>query len=146
MASFKKIIAEEKDITRFIPQKSPMVMIGKLHSVVDKKATTSLLISEDNIFCENGFLKEPGLIENIAQTAAAGASYLSKHEQKEPSVGYIGGIRNLRIYEYPPVGSEIITEISVTHEVFDATVVNGKIFLHEKVIAECELKIFILKQ
>jgi len=146
MASFEKVIAEENDITQFIPQKPPMVMIGKLHSVTDKKTTTSFLIRKDNIFCENGLLKEPGLIENMAQTAAAGAGYLSKHEQKEPSVGYIGGIRNLRIYSYPHVDSEIITEVYVEHEVFDARVVNGKIFLKENLIAECELKIFILKQ
>ncbi len=146
MAPFEKVIAEEKDITRFIPQRPPIVMIGKLHSVADKKTTTSLLIREDNIFCDNGFLREPGLIENMAQTAAAGAGYLSKHEQKEPAVGYIGGIRNLQIYRYPPIGSEIITEVSVTYEVLDATVVTGKIFLKEQLIAECELKIFILKE
>jgi len=146
MASFEKVIAEEKDIIRLIPHKSPMVMIGRLHSVADKKTISSFLIREDNIFCEGGFFQTPGLIENIAQTAAAGASYLSKHYQIEPSVGYLGGIRNLQIYSYPQVGSEIITEVHVAHEVFDATVVIGKIFIEEKVIAECELKIFIHKQ
>jgi 3-hydroxymyristoyl/3-hydroxydecanoyl-(acyl carrier protein) dehydratase len=146
MASFEKVVAEEKEITLFIPQKQPMVMIGRLLSVVDKKTITSLLISEENIFCEDGFLKEPGLIENMAQTAAAGASYLSQHVQKEPAVGFIGAIKNLKIHAFPPVGSEIITEVTVEHEVFDATVVSGKVFLDERVIAECELKIFIQKQ
>lgn len=146
MASFEKVIAGENDILRYIPQKPPMVMIGKLHSVADKKTTTSFLIREDNIFCKDGFLKEPGLIENMAQTSAAGAGYLAGQEQKEPSVGYIGGIKNLHIDEYPPVGSEIITEVVVAHEVFDATIVIGKIFLENRLIASCELKIFILKK
>jgi predicted hotdog family 3-hydroxylacyl-ACP dehydratase len=146
MASFEKVIVEEKDITRFIPQKHPMVMISKLISAEEKKVVSSLVIREDNIFCENGSFNEPGLIENMAQTAAAGFTYLAQHNQKEPSVGYIGGIRNLRIYRCPAVGSEILTEICVAHEVFDATVVNGKTFLENQLIAECELKIFILKQ
>ena len=145
MASPEEIIAAEKDITRFIPQKPPMVMIGKLHSVADKKTTTSFLIREDNLFCEDGFFREPGLIENMAQTAAAGAGYLSQAEHKEPAVGFIGGIRNLNIYDYPPAGSEIVTEVTVEHEVFDATVVMGRTFLDDRLIAECELKIFILK-
>jgi predicted hotdog family 3-hydroxylacyl-ACP dehydratase len=145
MASPEKIIPGEEDVTRFIPQRPPMVMIGKLLSVSDNKTVTSLLVKEDNIFCEAGVLKEPGLIENMAQTAAAGSGFLSEREQRSPEIGFIGGIKNLRIYQCPPVGSEIITEVVVTHEIFDARIVTGKIFLKEKLIADCELKIFVQK-
>jgi predicted hotdog family 3-hydroxylacyl-ACP dehydratase len=146
MASSEKIIADENNITRYIPQRPPMVMIGKLISVDDGRIVTSLIVTEDNIFCEDGVLKEPGLIENMAQTAAAGEGYAALNEQREPAIGFIGGIRNLKIYSFPPAGSEIITEISILHEVFDARIVYGKIFLHEELISECELKIFTIKK
>jgi predicted hotdog family 3-hydroxylacyl-ACP dehydratase len=144
MASPQKIIAAGNDILRYIPQRPPMVMVGRLIGAANKRTVTSLMISDENIFCQDGFLREPGLIENMAQTAAAGAGYLASLENKEPRVGFIGGIRDLRIVELPAVGSVITTEIVVEHEILDASVVRGKITLDEKLIAECELKIFLL--
>ncbi len=145
MASLEKVIADPSQIHTFIPQKEPMIMIGNLVAVAGKKTVTTFLIPEDNIFVLDGLFREPGLIENMAQTAAAGVGYLAKMEKKDPPVGFIGGIRNLNIFSLPPAGSEIRTEVVVEHEVFDATIVNGKIFLHEVLIAEGELKIFLLK-
>lgn len=145
MAPFEEVIASETEILQYIPQRPPMVMVGKLCSVEGNTTTTSLLITEDNIFCQDGVLQEPGLIENMAQTAAAGAGYLARIEQKEPSRGFIGGIRDLKILEFPPPGSRIITKVTVTHQVFEASVVKGEIFLDERLIAGCELKIFLLK-
>ncbi len=120
-------------------------MIGKLLEVTDIKTVTSLFIKDDNMFCSEGFFREPGLIENMAQTAAAGVGYILKVAGKEPPIGFIGGLRNLHIYELPEVGSEIRTEVTVEHEIFNATVVNGKIYIQQRCIAECELKIFMIK-
>ncbi|MGA2824330.1 MAG: hydroxymyristoyl-ACP dehydratase [Bacteroidales bacterium] len=145
MASSEKIIATEAKIGQYIPQKPPIIMIEKLLEVTDTKTVTSFFIKDDNLFCSEGFFREPGLIENMAQTAAAGVGYISKEAGKEPPLGFIGGLRNLHIHELPKVGSEIRTEVTVEHEVFDATVVNGKIYLQERCIAECEMKIFLTK-
>jgi predicted hotdog family 3-hydroxylacyl-ACP dehydratase len=145
MASSEKVIATEAMIGQYIPQKAPFIMIGQLLDVTVNKTVTSLCITEGNLFCSEGIFREPGLIENIAQTAAAGVGYISKKEGKEPPVGFIGGLRNLQIYELPEIGREIITEVTLEHEVFDTTVVSGKIYLEERCIAECELKIFLVK-
>ena len=145
MASFETIIASEANIGQYIPQKAPMIMVGKLVEVTVAKTVTSLIIREDNLFCDEGFFREPGLIENMAQTAAAGTGYTAKKEGKEPPVGFIGGLRNLLIHSLPKVGSEIRTEVTIEHEVFDAKVAKGKIFLEENCIAECELKVFLIK-
>ena len=144
MASSEKIAGEDT-IGQYIPQKPPVIMIGRLVSVTDTKTVTSLLIRDDNLFCSEGFFREPGLIENMAQTAAAGVGYVAKSAGKEPPVGFIGGLKNLRIFELPPSGSEIRTEVTLAHEVFDATVVNGEVFFQERCIASCELKIFLTK-
>lgn len=120
-------------------------MVDRLISVEQKTTVTALIIREDNVFCENGKFREPGLIENMAQTAAAGAGAKPDMAGKEASTGFIGGIRNLKIMEFPETGQEIVTKATVIHEVFDATIVLGEVFLEDRLIASCELKIFLVK-
>jgi hypothetical protein len=145
MALPEEIIASEAVISGYIPQKEPMIMIGKLLSTGNGKTRTSFLIRLDNLFCETGFFLEAGLIENMAQTAAAGVGYEAKREAKAPPVGFIGGVKNFKVFDLPRIGDEIETEITVEHQVFDATVVLGKVFKGSALMAECELKIFIIK-
>jgi predicted hotdog family 3-hydroxylacyl-ACP dehydratase len=143
MASSEKIIANEKEILEYIPQKPPMVMVGKLISVEGKKTLTSFKICENNMFCEEGKFSEAGIIENIAQTAAAGAGYRSLLKNEPPLPGFIGGIKNLVIYSLPAVGDMLITEVNVEHEIMDATIIIGRISVNDQCIAECEMKIFL---
>ncbi len=128
-----------------IPQKPPMVMIDRVVSVAGQETVTSFIVRAGNVFCEDGYLREPGLIENMAQTAAAGAGRKPGVESGKPPLGFIGGIKNLHIYHLPHIGTELTTKVYVEHEVFDATVINAKIFSAETLIAECELKIFLIK-
>ncbi len=137
MASFEEIN---------IPQKPPMVMVDRLVATVDKTTVTSFVIREDNVFCKNGEFREPGLIENMAQTAAAGAGVKPGNVGGTAPLGFIGGIRNLRIAGFPKVGQEITTRVTIMHEVFDATIVNGDVLLDNEVIAACEMKIFLIKR
>ena len=136
MASFKEVK---------IPQKPPMVMVDKLIRADGGIVETTFRIREDNIFCDEGIFTEPGLVENMAQTAAAGVGSKPDLDGKEPPVGFIGGIRNLKILQYPVPGDELFTRITIEHEVFDASVVLGEIFLKGEPIASCQLKIFLLK-
>jgi 3-hydroxyacyl-[acyl-carrier-protein] dehydratase len=136
MASFEEIN---------IPQKPPMVMVDRLVEIVDQTTVTSFMIREDNVFCKNGQFREPGLIENMAQSAAAGVGTRPGIAGAPAPIGFIGGIRNLKIDGFPKVGQEIVTRISVLHEIFDATIVQGEVFLCEQLIASCELKIFLIK-
>ena len=165
-------IAKGEQLLKLIPQRSPMVMIDKLFFSDAEKCITGLHISEENIFCRDGLFREPGLIENMAQTAAvhAGASPTPPKEglSNTPSadgkwdgkvspiggdiegvaapIGYIGAIKNLVIHFLPPVNSEMVTEIKITHQIFDATVVNASVSSNGEKAAECELKIFIKKE
>src|SRR4051812_15066149 len=62
-----------ENIISFIPQKPPFVMIDQLISSDETSTRTGFQVRADNIFVEDGFLTEPALVENIAQTAAARA-------------------------------------------------------------------------
>lgn len=131
------------NIETLIPQKPPFVMIGKLVSFSETKTCTAFLVKADNIFVENGTLKEPGLVENIAQTAAARAGYISKAENKPVLVGYIGAVNNLEIFSLPKTGDELVTEITIENQIFDVTLIFGKITCNGRLIAQCRMKIFI---
>lgn len=144
-------IAEGEQLLKFIPQRSPMVMIDKLFFSDAEKCITGLHISEGNIFCNDGLFREPGLIENMAQTAAVHSGYNASTEEKDGEykgapIGFIGAIKDLKIHFLPSVYSEIVTEIKITHQIFDATVVNASISSNGDKVAECELKIFIKKE
>jgi predicted hotdog family 3-hydroxylacyl-ACP dehydratase len=128
-----------------IPQKPPMVMVDRLVGIMDKTTVTSFLIREDNVFCEDGEFREPGLIENMAQTAAAGAGAKPENSGIKAPLGFIGGIRNLKIDGFPKAGEVITTRATVLHEVFDATIVQGEVYLDDRLIAGCELKIFLIR-
>ena len=82
-------------------------------------------------------------MENIAQSAAARAGYISRRENKPIPVGYIGAVKNLEIYSLPKTGDELITEITIENQIFDVTIISGKITCNETVLAKCQIKIFI---
>ena len=137
------MIDQAQDILSYIPQRAPFVMVDKLLFSDGAITRSEFLIKEDNIFVENDCLKEPGLVENIAQTAAARAGYISQLENKPVALGYIGAIKNLEIYFLPQTGHKLITEITVENQIFDVTLISGKISCNEKEVAKCEMKIFI---
>lgn len=138
--------APEENILPFIPQRPPFVMIDKLLYCSETISRSGLLIRDDNIFVENGEFREPGLVENIAQTAAARAGYISQMENKPVLTGYIGAVKNMEIYSFPKTGDELVTEITIENQIFDVTLISGKISCHEMVLAQCEMKIFIKNQ
>jgi predicted hotdog family 3-hydroxylacyl-ACP dehydratase len=135
-----------ENIISLIPQKAPFVMIDKLVHSDEKTTRTILAIRADNILLEDGFFSAAGLVENIAQTAAARVGFIARELNEEPPVGYIGAIKNLEIFALPETGDVIETEITISNHIFDVTIITGKVTNHQKVIAQCEMKIFINQQ
>lgn len=132
-----------ENIQSLIPQKPPFVMIDKLLDVTETYSKTGFTITADNIFVKEGLFKEPGLVENIAQTAAASAGYVSHTQNKPVLVGYIGAVNNLQVFGFPATGDELITEITTENQIFNVTLISGKITCNGQLIAQCNMKIFI---
>lgn len=134
------------DVLNMIPQKPPMAMIDTIVEVSQQKAITALTITEDNVFCDNGYFQAPGLSENIAQTAAAQVGYLVQQTGEQPPVGFIGAIKNLKIEQLPSVGDQLVTEIEIEHEIMNFTLINGISKVGDQIMASCQMKIFIADQ
>jgi predicted hotdog family 3-hydroxylacyl-ACP dehydratase len=137
------MIVLKENIESLIPQRYPFVMIDELTYSDGKLTRTRLEIRAENIFVENGLLMEPALLENIAQTAAVRAGYEANKENSPVRVGYIGAVKNFEVHGLPKVGDTLETEIVTGNQVFDVTVIKGTIHCNNKLLASCEMKIFI---
>ena len=131
------------NITSIIPQRTPFVMVGSLIEATDKGFETSYVVSGDNLFLEEGFLQEPALIENIAQTAAAGFGFLNSQSDEEPKLGFIGAISKLKVHALPKVDSTIYTTVTVMFQMENIFLVKGVNKDGNKTLLECEMKIVV---
>ncbi len=130
-------------ITHFIPQRPPMVMIDELIKSDSVSAATAFYILPENIFVEAGKLTEPGLIENIAQTAAAMVGHECSTLGIPVPIGFIAAVKDLKINFAPEVLSTINTTVTVTNFVMNVTIINAKVEQSGKLVCSCEMKILI---
>lgn len=133
----------ETDILPFIPQRAPFVMIDELTACDEQSARTLFYVKEDNPFIKKGVLTEPALVENIAQTAAARIGYICSRENKPVPIGYIAAVQNLKIERLPITGDTLETEITIKNQVLNVTIISGHSRVGGKLVASCEMKIFI---
>lgn len=134
------------NITDLIPQRDPIVMIGTLLSADEKGCRSRFTIPPENLFVEDGTLNAAGLVENIAQTAAARMGWLCRQENKPVPLGFIGAVQHLEIFGLPKINEEIETGISIKNQIFDVTVIEGEVSTGNRILARCDMKIFISNQ
>ena len=136
------MLATRDDITKYIPQRHPIVMVHALIEADDSHAVTELGIEPDNIFVSNEFFAEPGLVENIAQTAAMHVGYQCSLKNIPIPIGYIAAVKDLKIRALPKQNTRITTSVRVTNKVLDVTVVEGRVEQEGNLLCSCEMRIF----
>lgn len=137
------MLVKGPEILNLLPHRSPMILIDALVEWEESRAVSTFTPSSGTIFCEEGYFQAPGLIENIAQTAAASAGYAYRNQGIEPPAGFIGAIKGLVVHQLPKVGKLLTTEIRVGRSVFNITIIRGFVTCEGKLLAECEMKIFV---
>ena len=105
-SELQPIVNDVDTMLKLIPQRPPFVMVDRLYSSDDVNTKTGFYISDSNILTKGGFFTEPGIIENIAQTAAVRVGYYFYRLGKPAPPGYIGAIKALKIYSLPKVGGK----------------------------------------
>ncbi|MCB0536925.1 MAG: hypothetical protein R2777_09615 [Chitinophagales bacterium] len=139
------MIIEKENINKVIPQQKPFVMIDNLLEFDEKSATTSLVVKEDNLFFENNGFNENGMIENMAQSAAAFLGYDTYIKGLDPDEGFIAQVKNYTVNKLAKLNEKIITTVVYTHTIMNINIVKANITLNNEMIAEAELRIFINK-
>jgi predicted hotdog family 3-hydroxylacyl-ACP dehydratase len=137
------VIFRDKEIFMLIPQRPPIVMVDVVWSADEQSADTGLTIQEDNIFVKDGLFREPGLIEHIAQSAAAFAGYGTFVRGEEPKLGFIGEIKDCVFNLMPPVGSELRTHIQLVTVIGGIRLINAEVRLKDELVATCVMKFFL---
>ena len=132
------------DVRDLLPQRDPFVMIDRLTHFEMTTSTTELVVSQSNIFVDNGRFSPSGMMENMAQTCAARLGFYNKFLlKKEVQVGFIGAVRSYVIEELAPVGSTISTTVEIIEEVFGMTLAQASVKCGGKVIATAEIKLSV---
>ncbi len=130
-------------ILDLIPQRAPIVMVDEFLGMQDNVSKTRFVVRNDNIFVNDGIFSECGLIEHIAQSAAARVGHVFKSNNKPIPIGYIGSVNNFEIKDFPKVGDVISTDIEIIQEVFNITLIQAHCYINDVEIASCKMKIFL---
>jgi predicted hotdog family 3-hydroxylacyl-ACP dehydratase len=134
------IITKQK-IEDFIPQRPPFVMIDNLVEASQEMFKSDFKIVPDNIFLDNGYLREFALIENIAQTSSAGLAFTKKFTGSKKPDGYLGGISKLKLYELPKLNDTIYTVVNLLAHLENMFLIKGVNYLDGRMLMECEMKL-----
>lgn len=129
--------------TNFLPQQHPFQLVDTLLEAGPQTMRASFTVPANHVMVFDGYLSEGGLIEHMAQTAAAATGYISAVENKPVPVGFIGAIKKVQINRCPLVGQTIEAVLETRNQIGQASIVYARVFLQTLCIAEAELTIFL---
>jgi len=131
-------------ITDLIPQRPPFVMVDCLKSCCMTDAVTELTVRSDNIFCEDGKLSQPGMLENMAQSCAARMGWLCLIRDEDVKIGMIGEIKDCSFFRQPKVGEIVTTHVHIAEDIFNLTLASAVMRIGEEVVAQTTMKIALV--
>jgi 3-hydroxyacyl-[acyl-carrier-protein] dehydratase len=137
------MLATRTEIIDYIPQRDPFIVVHEMLRATNEFAETQFKVLPESIFVTNGIFREPGLIENIAQTAAAQMGYTCKLKGSAVPLGFIAAIKNLIVYSLPPVGAVVNTSVFITNQVLGVILLNGIVRSRDAIVCQCEMRIFV---
>ena len=148
-----KQTSDPVNIKKYLPHRAPMLMVDLILEMDDEKVETYFGIKTDNIFLENGFFTESGLVENMAQTCSSvvAKDYFidENYNDKEDVnvVGFISGIKTLKINSLPQVGNVIYTKALLVSkyitESYSLCTMKCQTFRADELLLEGEITLFI---
>jgi len=131
-----------------IPQHPPFVMVDDMEVISPEHCRTTLLIKEGNLLCDETFFGESGVLEHIAQSAAAFIGDKSLREEGRIWPGYIGEIKNFNFLDSAKTGDVLTTEIRITTIFGDVTAIEAHTSVSSgtdnyRPVASCGMKLFV---
>jgi predicted hotdog family 3-hydroxylacyl-ACP dehydratase len=129
-------------IENYIPQRDPFIMIDALLSANEERFCSSFVIRTENIFLFNGILSDVALVENIAQTCAAGFGYIgSQNNETEARLGFIGAVSRLQVFEEAKAEENIETTVNILNRFENIYLVEGIATRNGTALLKCQMKI-----
>lgn len=128
------------DIQRYIPQRPPFVLVDGLLEAHADRYVTVFEVKAGGYFVQEDFLSEYGLIENMAQSCAAGLAYASRGDRK-PAEGWIAGLARLHLSDVPRVGDIVRTEVLLKQHYGRLYRLEATCFAQDKKLVSCEITV-----
>lgn len=135
------------NIQNYLPHREPMLMADEIVEIDETHSVTTFRIEESNIFTENGFLNEAGMIENCAQTCSTitGQHLFDDKNEKPAVIGFISNIKKVKIHGLPKVGGVLTTKAEFISQYENICNVASSTFSDGKLLMEAEIVMFIKK-
>jgi len=141
------------DIKHYLPHQAPMLMVDKFVDIDNQQVETKFEIKKDNIFIQNEFFIEAGLIENAAQTCSSivAQSYFIDENNNEISgievIGFISTIKSIKIHNLPKVGDTLTTKAVLLSKFitddYSLCTMSCQTFNKDKLLLEGEINLFL---
>lgn len=129
-------------ITAYIPQREPFIMVDLVTLCENDHFQTNFLVTKDNLFIKNDLLSESAVLENIAQTCAAGMGCYAIHfGSGEQSTGFIGSINKVKVLANAKVNDVITTDVKVLHQLDNIYLIEGIAKVNDTILVTCQMKI-----
>jgi predicted hotdog family 3-hydroxylacyl-ACP dehydratase len=139
------LLLEKEAVENLLPQKFPFVMVDKIYSFTENSLVSGLKIKEDNIFYDDNFFLEAGLIEHMAQSVALHTGYEFFLKDEKAPTGYIGSIKEIEIKKLPKINDTIQSTVTIIQEFAGITLVDIVTTLNNEEIANGQMKTVLAK-
>lgn len=119
-------------------------MIDRLTQVDDVNTQALFTVTDNNLFVTDGVLAAEALIESMAQTCAARLGFLNSLKgMDDPTIGYIGAVKNYNIVRRPRVGETVTINVDIVGQVFNMFLTEATATIGNEVVATAQLKIAV---
>ncbi len=126
-----------------LPQQFPFQMTDWLTAASESEYASRFTLRPDNILLQDTVFSAGGLVENMAQTAAAGTGYYFTSRGLPVPVGFIGAVKHLQIHRLPRSGDDLQTKVTIKNQIGQASIAAAEVRLGNELLAQCELTIFL---
>ncbi|MGY3091496.1 putative hotdog family 3-hydroxylacyl-ACP dehydratase [Hymenobacter sp. UYAg731] len=133
------------NVTAYIPQRVPFVLIDTLYQCGPGQAWAGLLVPDNHLMVQQGYLSEAGILESMAQAVALKSGYeaCAQAAGTPPRVGFIAALKAVQIHALAPVSCTLVTHVEVLLQALDVLVVKTSCGYNTTPVAQCEMRLFL---
>ncbi|NDC41112.1 MAG: hypothetical protein EBZ77_06110 [Chitinophagia bacterium] len=131
------------DIIRYLPQRDPFVLVSAIEEISADSCSTSFTVPFSHYLVKDGRLTAGGLIENIAQTLAAGEAKNAELNDVALTGGYLVSVTRLNISDLPTVNDTIYTHVRLVQSILQYRIITASVTLKDTTIVTAEMKIIV---
>lgn len=126
-----------------IPQAAPFKMVDEVLEYQPDFVRCTFVPAADHIMVHGGKFTPEGIVEFIAQSAAAYAGvYDPEDKDFVPKIGFIAAVKSFFCHTLPDAGTRLVAELQFKQEILQFQVWNALVKKDEEIIAGCEIRIF----